>query len=65
MGSLERNVRLYPRYAGLFNALFWIPVFFLYFSQRLALEEVLLLEGLYYAAVVILEVPSGRRYAIW
>jgi len=59
VGSLERNVRLYPRYAGLFNGLFWLPVFFLYFLQRLPLQEVLLMESLYYGAVVLLEVPSG------
>ena len=37
----------------------WLPVFFLYFSERLTLSEVLLLEAVYYVAVVLIEVPSG------
>ena len=38
---------------------FWTPVFFLFFSERFAVADVLLLESLYYAGVVLLEVPSG------
>jgi MFS family permease len=37
----------------------WIPVFFLYFSQYLALEEVIQLSAVYYISVFLLEVPSG------
>ena len=36
-----------------------MPVFFLYFSEKFPLEAVLRLEAIYYAAVVVLEVPSG------
>jgi len=36
-----------------------MPVFFLYFSSKLSLQEVLLLESVYYMSVVILEVPTG------
>ncbi len=43
-----------------FNAFFWMPVFFLYFTSLFSLEKVLLLEAIYYAAVVLLEVPSGH-----
>ncbi|MGM0555542.1 MAG: MFS transporter [Myxococcota bacterium] len=57
--GLRRNVRLYPWYAALFNAFFWMPVFFLYFGEHLNLGEVLSLEAVYYVAVVLLEVPSG------
>lgn len=57
--AMERNVRRYPSYAALYNAFFWMPVFFLYFGQHLALSQVLQLEAVYYAAVVVLEVPSG------
>lgn len=57
--GLERNVRLYPWYAVLFNAFFWMPVFFLYFGEHLSLGEVLGLEAVYYVSVVVLEVPSG------
>lgn len=56
---LHRNLKLYPAYVALYNAFFWMPVFFLYFGQHLPLSEVLLLESLYYLAVVFLEVPSG------
>ena len=57
--ALERNVRLYPLYQGLLNSYFWLPVFFLYFSEKLSLGQVLRLEAIYYATVVLLEVPSG------
>ena len=57
--TLQRNVSLYPLYQILLNAYFWMPVFFLYFSEHLPLARVLQLEAIYYAAVVGLEVPSG------
>lgn len=57
--ALDKNIRRYPWYAALYNAFFWMPVFFLYFSEHLQLGGVLTLEAIYYAAVVILEVPSG------
>jgi MFS family permease len=57
--ALERNVRLYPWYQLALGFWPWIPVFFLYFGQHLSLERVLLLESIYYAAVVCLELPSG------
>ncbi|AWV88674.1 MFS transporter [Bradymonas sediminis] len=57
--KIERNARLYPWYIAVFNAFFWMPVFFLYFGENLGLARVLQLEGIYYAAVVVLEVPSG------
>ena len=56
---MERNLRLYPFYEFFQNLLFWMPVFFLYFSSVLPIHQVLLLEGLYFLSVVILEVPSG------
>ena len=58
-GSHEQNVRLYPIYRSAADAMAWLPIFFLYFSERLSLPEVLLLEAVYYLAVVITEVPSG------
>ena len=57
--GLTRSVRLYPIYAPLTQAYFWLPIFFLYFNQHMPIEQVLRLEAIYYAAVVILEVPSG------
>jgi MFS family permease len=57
--SLTRNIRLFPQYRACIDAMAWLPVFFLYFSERVALHEVLLLEAAYYATIVTLEVPSG------
>jgi MFS family permease len=56
---VERNLWLYPRYRGLRDAIFWLPVFFLYFRSVLPADRVLLLEAVYYLGVVVLEVPSG------
>jgi MFS family permease len=56
---LERNIRLYPWYYAASSFLAWLPIFFLYFSEDLGLKEVLLLESIYYIAVVILEIPTG------
>ncbi len=56
---MERNLRLYPFFQLFQNLLFWMPVFFLYFSSVLTIDEVLLLEALYFFSVVVLEVPSG------
>ena len=56
---MERNLRRYPLYQGLRSLLFWLPVFFLYFSSVLPVDQVLRLEAIYYMGVVLLEVPSG------
>ncbi len=53
------NLRLYPIYACLTACSFWLPVFFLYFAERVGLRELLWLEAVYYACVVLAEVPSG------
>lgn len=57
--SMERNVRLYPLYQAARSSTFWLPVFILYFSSRFDAAEVLQLEAIYFASVVLLEVPSG------
>lgn len=57
--TLERNLLLYPWYAGVLKAYFWLPVFFLYFTSLFSLSDVLRLEAIYYVAVVLFEVPSG------
>ena len=56
---MERNLKLYPVYQACRNTFFWVPVFFLYFAAALPLDQVLLLEAVYYLGVVVLEVPSG------
>ena len=59
IASAERNIKLYPLYRATADAMAWLPVFFLFFSEHLTLPQVLLLEAVYYIAVVITEVPSG------
>ncbi len=54
-----RNVKLYPYFQACASLHFWLPVFFLYFLSVLTVQQVLILEGVYYWAVVLLEVPSG------
>ncbi len=56
---MERNLALYPAYRGLRGLIFWLPIFFLYFSSVLDVADVLLLEAVYYLGVVLVEVPSG------
>ena len=59
MNRAERSLRGWGVAYPLTNAFFWAPVFFLYFNSRFPIEQVLQLEAIYYAAVVVLEVPSG------
>ena len=56
---LERSIDRYPVYVFFLKAAYWGPIFFLYFSTRLNLSDVLLLETIYYLSVVVLEVPTG------
>jgi len=57
--STERNIRRYLLYRASADALAWLPVFFLFFDERLTLKQVLQLEAIYYITVVVMEVPSG------
>ncbi len=56
---MQYNIKMYPYYYAACSFIAWMPIFFLYFSEILSLKEVLLLESIYYVAVVILEVPTG------
>ncbi len=58
-GSIERNVETYAWYRVAADAFAWIPVFFLYFSEFVPLQDVLRLSAVYYFSVFWLEVPSG------
>ena len=42
---LQANLRLYPWFRASADAMAWMPVFFLYFSERVSLQQVLLLEA--------------------
>ena len=59
MSMLIANLRLFPIYLVLIRLDFWLPVFFLYFNSLFSFQHVLALEAIYYAAVVLLEIPSG------
>jgi len=56
---VHKNVELYPWYRVTTDIQAWIPVFFLYFSQFVSLEQVIQLSSIYYISVFFLEVPSG------
>jgi len=56
---MKYNIKMYPYYYAAASFMAFLPIFFLYFSSMLTLKEVLLLESIYYIAVVILEVPTG------
>jgi len=57
--SWQRNIDWYPWYRAATEIYAWIPVTYLYFSKFVTLTEFIQLEALYYACVVVLEVPSG------
>lgn len=57
--GLQRNLHLFPRYRAATSVLPWLPVFFLYFIERVSLGDAVLLGSAYYFSVFILEVPSG------
>lgn len=56
---IDRTIRLYRWYIGFRESYFWMPVFFLFFASKLPLAQVFWLEAIYYASVVLLEIPSG------
>jgi len=56
---MRRNVRLYPWFLAASSVSPWLPVFFLFFSERVGFDGALTLSAVFYAAVVVLEVPSG------
>jgi MFS family permease len=57
--ALDRSLRIHPWQQACAQTLFWGPIFFLFFSERFPVDRVLQLSGIYYIAVVLLEVPSG------
>ncbi|PIP84549.1 MAG: hypothetical protein CO113_01470 [Elusimicrobia bacterium CG_4_9_14_3_um_filter_62_55] len=59
MEAVSFNIRYFRAYLVLIRLDFWMPVFFLYFARMFSLDRVLALEAIYYAAVVLFEVPSG------
>lgn len=57
--AMERNVALFSLYKAATSVMPWLPVFFLYFLERVSLGEAVLLGSASYFCVFMLEVPSG------
>jgi len=57
--GLEKNIRLYLPYIMLTSAMPWLSVFYLFFLERVSMEQAITLGAVYYLAVVVFEVPSG------
>ena len=55
----ERNLRLLTAFAFLQASAFWLPILFFFQLEVVGPAEVIALEGAYYLANVIFEVPSG------
>ncbi len=57
--ALERDLRVITAHRVLRRTPFWMPVFFLYFTERFSVGAALALGGMYYLVVFVTEVPSG------
>lgn len=58
-GTLKRDLRVITVHRVLRRTPFWMPVFFLYFTERFSVGAALALGGMYYLVVFVTEVPSG------
>jgi hypothetical protein len=56
---MRANVRRYPWFVAAAGFSPWLPVFFLYLSERVGFDGAVTLSAVYYLSVVVLEVPSG------
>ncbi len=57
--ALTGSLRWYRRHQLVAGALFWLPTVFLFLIEQYGLRTALQLQAVYYAAVVVCEVPSG------
>lgn len=57
--TIENNLKRYPWFQFATSLLAWLPIFFLYFSQFVTLQEAVQLGAIYYFVVCLWEVPSG------
>ena len=55
----DANVLRYRWHTRAAGALFWVPTIVLYFIDQVGLARALQVQALYYASVVLFEVPSG------
>ena len=55
----DKNIALYPWYQAATGFLPWMPIFFLFFSEQVALAKAIELGAIYYLSVVVFEIPSG------
>ncbi len=56
---MEQNLVWYRRLLILASAYVWLPTAFLFFIAEFGLGDALVLQAVYYLAVVVFEVPSG------
>ena len=56
---LASNPRRLVAFEATRCAVFFLPIFYLYFEQRLAVDQVIALEAIYYLSGMAFEVPSG------
>ncbi len=57
--SLERNLLLFRQYKVASSTVPCLPIFFLFFIERVSLGDAVLLGSVFYFSVFVLEVPSG------
>lgn len=56
---LARNLTLYQRHQIVSRLLFWFPTSILFLLEAVGLRDTLMLNSVYFLAVVVIEVPSG------
>ncbi|MEZ5282642.1 MAG: MFS transporter [Acidimicrobiales bacterium] len=59
MSTVSANLAWYRRHQLLAGAMFWVPTMMLFLIDGFGLAAALRLQAVYYAAVVVMEVPSG------
>ena len=57
--TLHTNLRVIDALFVAQGALFWLPIFAMWFSEHVTARQVLWLEAVYYVTVTALEVPTG------
>jgi len=64
---MERNIRLLAMQFVMRNALFFVPVFVLYFRDEIGLsfQQFLITEAAFALTIVLFEVPSGCLSDVW
>jgi MFS family permease len=59
VNPLKQFLGWFYTYTMCFNFFAWLPIFYLFMNSRVSTSQVLQLEAIYYAAVVVSEIPCG------